>query len=101
MVWTLRAEDLVGSRSLLMSRSSRVTWAPMPTAICAAFLPETPPPMTTTLAGAHAGHAAGQHAAAAVGAHQVVRADLRGQPARDLGHRGEQRQRAVGSWTVS
>ncbi|GAA3497033.1 hypothetical protein GCM10019016_041340 [Streptomyces prasinosporus] len=47
-------------------------------------------------AGQHAGDAAGQHAAAAVGAHQVVGADLGGEPARDLGHRGEQRQRAVG-----
>ena len=52
--------------------------------------------MTTTFAGAHAGDAAEQDAAAAVGAHQVVRADLRGEPAGDLAHRGEQRQRAVG-----
>ena len=42
------------------------------------------------------GHAAHQHAAAALRAHQVVRADLGRQPARDLAHRGQQRQRAVG-----
>ncbi|CAM5348720.1 hypothetical protein SAURM35S_00072 [Streptomyces aurantiogriseus] len=47
-------------------------------------------------AGQHAGDAAGQHTAAAVGAHQVVGADLGGEPARDLGHRGEQRQCAAG-----
>ena len=44
----------------------------------------------------HAGDAAHQHAAAAALAHQVVRADLRREPAGDLGHRREQRQRAVG-----
>ena len=48
-----------------------------------------------------AGHAAHQHAATAVVAHQVVRADLRGEPAGDLAHRGEQGQRPVGSCTVS
>jgi hypothetical protein len=34
----------------------------------------------------HAGDAAHQHTAPAVGLHQVVRADLRGQPAGDLAH---------------
>ena len=48
------------------------------------------------LGGGHAGHAAHQDAAAAVAAHQVVGADLRGQPARDLAHGGQQWQRAVG-----
>ena len=43
----------------------------------------------------HARHATGQHAAATGGLHQRVRADLRREPARDLGHRREQRQRAV------
>ena len=37
---------------------------PCPTAISAALMPTTPPPMTTTLAGCHAGHAAEQHARA-------------------------------------
>jgi len=32
----------------------------------------------------------------AAGTHQMVRADLRSEPPGDLGHRGEQRQRAVG-----
>ena len=45
---------------------------------------------------ADAGHAAHQHAAAARGLHQVIRADLRGEPAGDLAHRRQQRQRAVG-----
>ncbi|GAA3503941.1 hypothetical protein GCM10019016_110540 [Streptomyces prasinosporus] len=54
------------------------------------------------LAGQHAGDAAGQHTAAAVGAHQVVGADLRGEPARDLGHRGASSGSArLGSSTVS
>jgi len=48
---TLVPNTLSASRSLLMSLSSRVTWKPMPTAICVAFQPETPPPMTTALAG--------------------------------------------------
>src|SRR5690606_30344662 len=45
--------------------------------------------------GQHARDAAGQHAPAAVGPHQVVGADLGGQPARHLGHGRQQRQRAV------
>ena len=52
--------------------------------------------MTTTLAAYDAADAAHEHAAAALGPHQRVRADLGRQPAGDLGHRGEQRQRAVG-----
>ena len=44
----------------------------------------------------YAGDAAHQDAAPAVGAHQVVGADLRGEAARDLTHRGQQWQRAVG-----
>ncbi|GAA3240026.1 hypothetical protein GCM10020256_61690 [Streptomyces thermocoprophilus] len=48
------------------------------------------------LGGGDAGDAAGEHAAAAGRAHQVVGADLRGEAARDLGHRGEQRQGAAG-----
>ncbi|CAM5711591.1 hypothetical protein SHIRM173S_12974 [Streptomyces hirsutus] len=46
-VWIFVPKTRSASRSLLMSLSSRVTWKPMPTAICAALQPETPPPMTT------------------------------------------------------
>ena len=59
-------------------------------------MPTTPAPRTTTLAGRHAGDAADEHAAAAERLLQVRRADLRGHAAGDLGHRGEQRERAVG-----
>ncbi len=59
-------------------------------------MPTTPAPSTTTLAGQHAGDAAHEHAAAAERLLQVRRADLCGHAAGDLGHRGEQRQRAVG-----
>ena len=44
----------------------------------------------------HAGHTTHQGAAATALRHEVVRADLRGEATCDLGHRGEQRQRAVG-----
>ena len=47
------------------------------------------------LAGRDAGHAAEQQAAPAERLLQEVRAGLRRQPAGDLAHRGEQRQRAV------
>ena len=43
-----------------------------------------------------AGDAAHEHAATTLGTHQVVGTDLGGQPAGDLAHRGQQRQRAVG-----
>ena len=45
---------------------------------------------------AHAGRAAHQHAPAAVVALEEVGAHLRGEPAGDLAHRRQQRQRAVG-----
>ena len=44
----------------------------------------------------HSGDAAHQNAAAAREFHQVIRADLCGEPAGDLAHRRQQRQRAVG-----
>ena len=54
------------------------------------------------LGGVDAGHAAEQHAAAAGGAHQVVGADLRGQPAGDLATSGRAAAaRRSGSSTVS
>jgi len=46
-------------------------------------------------AGATPGDAAHQDAAAAVAAHQVIGTDLGRQLARDLAHRGQQRQGAV------
>jgi hypothetical protein len=53
-----------------------VTSARMPTAICAALTPDTPPPRIATLAGATPGHAAEQHAAAALLLLEIVGADL-------------------------
>ena len=47
------------------------------------------------LRGVHAGDAAHEHAAAALRPLEEVRPGLRGHPAGDLGHRREQRQRAV------
>ena len=68
----------------------------MPSAMAAAFIPETPAPITTTLAHRRRGHAAHQRAAATALAHQVVGPDLGREPTGDLAHRGQQRQRAVG-----
>ena len=68
----------------------------MPCAIHAAFQPTLPAPSTTTRAGPDAGDAAEQHAAPAVLALEEVRADLGRHAPRDLAHRREQRQRAVG-----
>ena len=79
-----------------MFLSSSSTSACMPRAIAAAFIPDTPAPMTTTLAAYTPETPPMQHAAAALGPHQRVRADLRGEPAGDLAHRGQQRQRTVG-----
>ena len=77
-------------------RSTTVTLAPMPSAIVAACVPETPPPRTTTSAGRHARHAAEQDAAPALRLFQRMRADLRRQAAGDFRHRRQQRQAAVG-----
>jgi hypothetical protein len=51
--------------------------------------------------GLDARHAAEQHALPAARLLEVVRAGLHGHAARDLGHRREQRQAAVGEVTVS
>ena len=58
--------------------------------------PGDPGPDDHDLGRVDAGDAAHQGAAAAALGHQVVRADLRREPPRDLAHRGEQRQRAAG-----
>ena len=83
-------------RSVSMLRSNTVTWAPMPQATAAALSPATPPPMTTTSAGATPGTPPISTPRPPLAAHQVVGADLGRQPAGDLAHRGQQRQRAVG-----
>ena len=44
----------------------------------------------------HAGNPAHEHAAATLGAHQVVGADMGGQPPGHLAHRGQQGQRTIG-----
>ena len=44
----------------------------------------------------HAGNPAHEHAAAALGAHQVVGANVGGEPTGDLAHRGQKRKRTVG-----
>ena len=73
----------------------------MPIAMKAAFMPTTPPPMTITFAGRHAGHAAEQDPAAAERLLEHERARLRGDLARDLAHRRQQRQPPRASSTVS
>ena len=60
-----------------------------------AAVPTMPAPITRDAAARHAGHAAEQHAAPALVRLQIVRADLHREPARDLAHGHEQRQRAV------
>ena len=66
----------------------------MPTAIRAASVPTTPPPITVTLPGLHAGDAAEEHAAPAIGLLQRRRRRLDRQPSGHLAHRGEERQAA-------
>ena len=78
-------------RSRFLSTST--TSASMPAAIHAAFHPTLPAPKHDDLGRAHAGRAAHQHAAAALVALEEVGALLRRQPAGDLAHRGQQRQR--------
>ena len=75
--------------------SKTKTSASMPIAMKAAFMPTTPPPITITFAAAHAGHAAEQDAAAAQRLLEHERARLGRDLARDLAHRGEQRQPPV------
>ena len=58
-------------------------------------MPTTPPPMTITLRRRHARHAAEQDPAAAERLLEHERARLRGDLARDLAHRREQRQPAA------
>ena len=70
--------------------------ARIPRAILAASVPETPPPMMRTLRRGRAGDAAEEDARPARRALQVVGGGLHGHPARDLAHRREQRQLAVG-----
>ena len=72
-----------------------VTFAPMPTATYAAFMPTTPAPSTTTFAGSTPGTPPISMPRPPIGFCRYSRADLGGHAAGDLGHRGEQRQRAV------
>ena len=82
------------SRAMFLSSSS--TSACMPSAIAAAFMPDTPAPMTTAFAAYTPETPPISTPRPPPCRMQVVRADLRGEPAGDLGHRGEQRQRPVG-----
>ena len=68
----------------------------MPIAISAAFWPTTPPPMTMTLPAATPGHAAQQQPAAAERLLEHEGARLRGDLARHLAHRRQQRQPPAG-----
>ena len=82
-------------RSRSSERSTIVTLAPIPSAICAALVPTTPPPITTTFAPGHARDAAQQRSAAAVRFLEVVGSDLDRHPPGNLAHRRQERQRAV------
>ena len=75
---------------MFLSRSS--TSACMPRAIAAAFMPEDAGAEDDHLGRVDAGDPAHQDAAAAAVPLQMVRADLRRHPARDLGHGREQGQ---------
>ena len=83
-------------RSLSRSVSSRVTSAPMPSAMLAAFCPDTPAPRMTTLAFATPPTPPMSTPRPALGAQERVRAHLGREAAGDLGHRVEQRQRTGG-----
>ena len=91
--WLAKIED--SSRRRLTERSTTVTSARRPTAISAAWVPDTPPPRIDDLGGRHAGHAAEQHAESAVGLLQAIGAHLHRHAARDFAHGREQRQRPV------
>ena len=80
-----------------MFLSNNTTSAQVPAATATAFMPDTPAPITTTRAGNDAGHAADQYASPTLGSHECLRADERREPARDLTHREEQRQRPSGA----
>ena len=62
----------------------------------AAWVPTTPPPITTTRAGGNARHAADQHAACHRRRFRGVPAASIAKPARHLAHRRQQRQAALG-----
>ena len=79
-----------------MFLSSSSTSACMPSAIAAAFMPETPAPMTTTLAAYTPGTPPISTPRPPPERIRWYDADLRGQPAGHLGHRRQQRQRPVG-----
>jgi hypothetical protein len=79
-----------------MLRSMTTTWAPLPTAICAAFEPTTPPPRMTILRRRHAGDAAEQDTHAAMRLFEAVGAGLHRQAAGDFRHRRQQWQAAAG-----
>ena len=73
----------------------------MPIAIEAALNPTAPPPITITFAAATPGTPPSRMPAAAEGLLEVERPGLRGDLARDLAHRRQQRKAAMRSSTVS
>ena len=84
------------SRSRGIDRSSTATSARMPDGDLGGVPADDPAAEHDDLRGVHAGDPAEQDPGAALVLHQVVGADLGGEPPGDLAHGGEQRQRAVG-----
>ena len=76
--------------------SMTVTSAPKPTPTTQAFSPTTPAPRIVTRPPPHAGHAGQENALAARDPLERRGPGLHREPPRDLGHRHEQGQRAVG-----
>ena len=89
-VWIRPCQTRSMSRSRSTLRSTTVTSASMPAAICAAFAPAMPAPSTTTLAGATPDAPPISTPPPALRPLEERRTLLRGHPPRDLRHRREQ-----------
>ena len=94
-VVSLAPKTSSSSRRRSMERSITVTLASMPTAMRAAWVPETPPPMITTRAGATPGTPPRRMPAPPLRLFQAMGADLDRHAARDLAHGRQQRQAAA------
>ena len=96
LISSVTRPERISSRWRMRSieRSRIVTCAPSPSAMIGGVVADDPAADDHDAAGATPGHAAEQQPAPAERLLEEVRARLRGEPAGDLRHRREQRQRA-------